>query len=173
MGDFIRKVGEPLKLNATLGSEDTDKFIQAELRDAVGALLAPPTQAVPHISEGFHLDITRLMPDIQSVFVKYRVFNDASFTERACEFPVKTDIFRRDAIQEAIDKLLVESRKSDFTSTVLDEDAFSTKIMDDDEVQSMVSDKEDMTAQVSDDDALESTVSDPDALETKVGDCND
>lgn len=170
-GGFIRQVGKPMRLNSTLTNGQTDLFVRATLRDQNGDLLSPSTQNVPHKSAGFYLDITKLMPDLPNVFVKYKVFRDAAFLIEACEFPERTDIFKRDELQDAIDDLLSASRKADLDVEIKDQDDLDVEISDNGGIDVKIQDTDAIDVEVDDTDAIDAEISDEDGIKVTMEDC--
>jgi len=172
-GSILTKVGDPIRLNLQLFDGDPDKFPQAILRDVNGTELVGSPVDLSHTGDGLYKDASVNMPDVIFVTASFKVYNDVGFTKLSNLHGDALDVFQRDETQAAIDKLLAESRKADFTSTVSDEDSFTSTVSDEDEIKSQVSDEDEISAQVSDDDGLESNVSDSDDITMKVEDCDD
>lgn len=96
MGEFKRKVGDPLNLKFKLSPSGlgTGLFARAFLTDRDGGAIA--VLDLDEIAPGIYSNNSFVMPNAIQVVARLQAFNDAGFTQEAFDFPDTMDIFDRD-----------------------------------------------------------------------------
>lgn len=97
MSVFKRKVGDPLKLRNSLGDGRTDLFVKAFLSPDLGS---PPIASVnlSHLADGVYGENSFAMPNMDSLFVKFKVFKDAGFTILHKQYTQGFDVYEKEVL---------------------------------------------------------------------------
>lgn len=77
-------VGAQLPISVKLSDENTGRTITAQVLSSVGAVLIDNI-SLPHIANGFYLNSSHLMPDVEQVVILYRVYQGATLLVSAQE----------------------------------------------------------------------------------------
>jgi hypothetical protein len=91
--EVIRKVGEPVALRLSLNRDETTKFVKAFLTSASGASIV--NLNLTHLANGIYGENSYLMPNYDSVDVKYRVYIDSGYTVLDPTYPSAFDVIRK------------------------------------------------------------------------------
>lgn len=97
MSEFKRKVNDPLRLKLSLSDGNTARFVRAFLFDQNGAVVAPGFVNLSHQSNGIYADNSVLMPNLDQVVAKYKVYYDNTYLESDLCYPQAIDYFEKDA----------------------------------------------------------------------------
>lgn len=113
------KVGDKVPLFLTLESRQTNRFVRATLRNEMDVELSGSPVAMPHLSNGdYSAPMAIMMPDTDSILVKYDTFEDALFTILSDENKPTNERFDKDEITSAIDDLVNASRRGEFMAVL-------------------------------------------------------
>lgn len=91
--EVIRKVGSPLNLRLSLNRDETTKYVKAFLTTSSGASIV--NLNLFHLANGIYGENSYLMPNTDSIDVKYRVYLDAGYTVLDPTYPSAFDVVRK------------------------------------------------------------------------------
>lgn len=96
MSIYKRKSGDPLRLRNSLDNGRIDRFVRAFLSSTLGAPIA--TVDLPHLANGVYGENSYAMPNVDSIFVKYKVYKDAGFTITDKQFSEGFDSYEKEVL---------------------------------------------------------------------------
>lgn len=91
--EVIRKVGSPLNLRLSLNRDETTKYVKAFLTTVSGASIIDLN--LVHLANGIYGENSYLMPDLETIDVKYKVYIDSGYTIVDPTYPSAFDTVRK------------------------------------------------------------------------------
>jgi len=168
-GAILTKAGQPIRLNLQLWDGDIGKFPQATLKNTPGVELVGSPVDLTHSGNGLYEADSITMPDTEEVTATFKVFNDSGHLVPSEDHSDAFDLFRKDEIQDAIDSLLLASRRVEITMVVEDTGEVDMDLAEDESIQIEVQDQP-VQMQISEGDSVGIEVDDTD-IDATVGDC--
>ena len=111
------RVGDPVPLKLQLGRDEGTLFVQTEIRDRAGVLLA--FENLTHVANGLYSSEGFVMPDEDLISATYRVFEDNAYLIRSSRYPnTGIDLFPRDEVAVLVDVISSQTVQGDLVGIV-------------------------------------------------------